>query len=149
MQIERAQIGQLAELSRLFDLYRQFYACEPDLELATEFIRSRLTREESTIFIATEDQLRLSGFVQLYPTFCSVQAVRIFVLYDIYVDEPARHRGVGEKLMRAASEYARSNGAARIDLRTAFSNHPGQRLYERCGYVRVLDDFHTYSLQLA
>ena len=51
------------------------------------------------------------------------------------------------KILRAA-EHAKEQGASRIDLMTAFSNKPGQHLYEKLGYRRVLEDFYTYSLQV-
>ena len=50
--------------------------------------------------------------------------------------------------MNKASGYAREEGASRIDLMTAFSNKPGQHLYEKLGYNKVLEDFYTYSLRL-
>jgi len=51
-------------------------------------------------------------------------------------------------LMNRASKYAREHGASRIDLMTAISNKPGQHLYEKLGYKRVLEDFYAYSLQV-
>ena len=148
MQLLEGGAPHIAELTRLFDLYRQFYACEPDIELAREYISARLANKDSTIFVASADGDKLSGFVQLYPTFCSVQAVKIFVLYDLFVDADVRNAGIGALLMNKATKFAKASGASRLDLRTAFSNKPGQHLYEKCGYERVLEDFHSYSLQL-
>ena len=147
MNIIPAKIEHASEVAKLFDLYRQFYDCEPDIELAEAYITQRIEHQESQIFVA-KDESTLVGFVQLYPTFCSVQATRIFVLYDLYVESTARNKGVGEQLMSEATRYAKNSGASRIDLRTAFSNHAGQHLYEKLGYQRVLEDFHTYSLLL-
>lgn len=91
---------------------------------------------------------RALGFVQLYPSFCSVELMKIQILYDLYVDADARQGGVGEALMNRASEYARETGAARVDLLTAHSNQIGQHLYEKLGYEIVNEDFHAYSLYL-
>lgn len=147
MEIIRAGISHVAEVARLFDLYRQFYECEPDLDLATQFITDRVCNNESTIFVASSGSA-LSGFVQLYPSFCSVDAIKIFILYDLYVDESARNSGTGALLMNKARAFAKAQGASRIDLLTAFSNAPGQHLYEKLGYEKVLEDFHAYSLRL-
>ena len=84
----------------------------------------------------------------MYPSFCSVDARKIFILYDLYVDARDRNSGIGASLMNRAAEHAKAKGASRIDLMTAFSNKAGQHLYEKLGYKRVLEDFHTYSLQL-
>ncbi len=147
MEIVRANESHIPEISRLFDLYRQFYKCEPDKDLATKFITDRIKKEESVISVASAED-GLKGFVQLYPSFCSVDAIKIFILYDLYVDDCGRNLGIGTSLMNKASEYDRGEGASRIDLMTAFSNKPGQHLYEKIGYKKVLEDFYTYSLQV-
>jgi len=147
VEIVKANREHIDEVSRLFDLYRQFYECTPDLELATRFITERIEREESDIFVALNGD-KASGFVQLYPSFCSVDAVKIYILYDLYVDANKRKLGLGEKLMNVATEWARSNGAARLDLLTAHDNLIGQHLYEKLGYKRDLEDFYAYSLKV-
>ena len=148
MKTMKATQDHVHEVARLFDLYRQFYECEPDLELAREFIAARMEHGESTIFIALGDDSEVMGFTQLYPSFCSVEAVKILILYDLYVDTTYRKSGVGEALMNRATEYGRECGVARIDLLTARTNIPGQTLYEKLGYVRTNQDFFAYSLAL-
>ena len=145
MNIEIATLKHTAELARLFDLYRQFYDCEPDLKLAKAFITERIVNEESRIFIAMDGE-KAVGFVQLYPSFCSVEAFKIQILYDLYVDAGERKCGIGEKLMNCASGFAWESGAKRVDLLRGHSNKIGQRLYERLGFNIVNDDFHAYSL---
>jgi ribosomal protein S18 acetylase RimI-like enzyme len=147
MEIRKATLDEISEVARLFDLYRQFYECEPDLELATDFIASRISNNESTIFAAMQGP-KAMGFVQLYASFCSVEAIRIQILYDLYVEASARGKGVGEQLMNRASRFTRESGASRIDLSTAHSNSAGQRLYEKLGYKIVDAEFHSYSLYL-
>jgi ribosomal protein S18 acetylase RimI-like enzyme len=147
VEIVKANREHVAEVSRLFDLYRQFYECEPDLELATRFISERIEREESDIFVAVEGDTA-AGFVQLYPSFCSVDAVKIYILYDLYVDAVSRKSGIGEKLMTAATEWAKTNGASRLDLLTQDNNLAGQRLYEKLGYEKTNENFYAYSLQV-
>ncbi len=148
MEIVKAGEQHIAEVSRLFDLYRQFYDCDPDLQLATRFITERIERGESDIFLA-QGAGKASGFVQLYPSFCSVEAVKIFILYDLYVDVGSRRSGIGRQLMERATEWAKTNGAARLDLLTHHNNLAGQALYEGLGYKKVLEDFHAYSLPVA
>ena len=122
-------------VAKLFDAYRQFYGQTPDLSLATTFIRARMTAEESVVFIV-EAGNKGCGFCQLYPTFCSVEAQPIVVLYDLFVVEEARRSGAGELLLNAAQAFARRKGYARMDLTTAKNNHVAQRLYERMGWKR-------------
>jgi ribosomal protein S18 acetylase RimI-like enzyme len=147
MKVVKATAEHIPEIAKLFDLYRQFYECEPDIELATSYISQRIQNGESTIFLA-DDNGTTVGFVQMYPSFCSVDAIKIYILYDLYVDTSGRNSGVGALLMNKASEYAEEQGASRIDLMTAFTNKPGQHLYEKLGYKKVAENFHNYSLQL-
>jgi len=147
LSIIKADLKNLSDVARLFDLYRQFYDCPPDIELATRFIEARIEQDESDIFLAICGS-SARGFVQLYPSFCSVQAVKIYILYDLYVEADYRKSGLGEGLMNRATQWSVENGAARLDLLTAKTNTAGQRLYEKLGYRKVNEDFHAYSLDL-
>lgn len=146
MRIVRAEENHLDPVARLFDAYRQFYHCPADIALARQFIGERITNDESIIFLASDEEAL--GFVQLYPSFCSVDAFKILILYDLYVCENARGKGVGEALMNHASEYARACGALRIDLETAVDNTTAQALYSKLGYRRENDGFLSYSLRV-
>ena len=148
MKIVRADLSHLTELARLFDSYRQFYDCEPDRKLATEFIHARLANHESVIFLALDNQDKAIGFTQLYPSFCSVDAIKIFILYDLYVDTDARQLSAGRTLMEKASEYVKAAGGARIDLLTGKDNDRARTLYEKLGYEKTNEDFYAYSLTL-
>jgi len=136
----------LDQLAPLFDAYRRFYEQPGDVARASAFQHERLERGESTILVA-EDAGQLLGFCQLYPTWCSVAAARIFVLYDLFVDPDARRGGIGRALMRAARAFGREAGAVRLDLTTARTNTRAQALYESEGWQRD-DVFLTYSLAL-
>lgn len=146
MQILRATQAHSDQVAALFDRYRQFYDCAPDLGLAKRFIAERIKGDESIIFVAQND--KAMGFVQMYPSFCSVDAIKILILYDLYVAEGARGRGVGEALMKQASDYARATGVSRIDLETAKDNSTAKALYSKLGYRRENDNFLMYSLRL-
>lgn len=128
--------GDLDQVARLFDLYRQFYEQPPDIGLARSFLADRIAHGESVILVAENDKLEIVGFCQLYPSYCSVQAKPIFVLYDLFVQPSARLGGAGRLLLEAAEAKARSAGKARMDLTTAKSNLPAQALYESQGWIR-------------
>jgi ribosomal protein S18 acetylase RimI-like enzyme len=147
IEIVRADISHVAEVGRLFDLYRQFYECPPDLSLATGYISDRVASNESIIWVAMDGALA-QGFVQCYSSFCSVQAVKIHILYDLYVEAGHRNTGLGGQLMDQARDHAIADGANRIDLLTQHSNKAGQHLYEKLGYEIANADFHAYSLNL-
>lgn len=135
------------KVAELFDLYRQFYDQPADAFRAEEFVLQRIASGESAIFLALENGDAV-GFVQLYPSFCSVDAVKIQILYDLFVTEKFRRCGVAEALMNRAGKFARESGAKRIDLLTGVDNAPGQALYEKLGYKKVPPEFIPYSLEV-
>ncbi len=144
--IRRAGLDDVHAVGRLFDAYRQFYDKPSDPALAQRFIHDRLERDESVIFIAPAagDARRLVGFCQCYPTFCSVAAARLLVLYDLFVDPAARRTGAGAALMAAAENHATAHGFARMELQTARTNTAAQALYEARGWKRD-DAFYVYA----
>jgi ribosomal protein S18 acetylase RimI-like enzyme len=144
--VRRARRDDLDALAPLFDAYRRFYEQPGDIALASAFLDERLERGDSVIFVAEAEQ-QLLGFCQLYPSWCSVAAARIFVLYDLFVDDGVRRAGVGRQLMLAAQAFGRAAGAARLDLSTARTNARAQALYESLGWRRD-DVFLTYNLSL-
>ena len=146
-EIVRAELKHLDELGRLFNLYRIFYEEEDDIEKATNYITARFKNEDSIIFVSRRQDSTLNGFVQLYPSYCSVSTIPILILYDLFVDESERARGKGRLLMNAARDYAKENGYKRLELSTAKDNYIGQSLYESLGYA--LDkEFLQYSLEI-
>ena len=151
MIIREATSSDIKALAALFDAYRQFYQQAPNIELAKSFISSRLNNKDSIILVdenlVDKNNEKLIGFCQIYPSFCSVIAAPIGVLYDLFVDSTARKTGAGKALMLAAHEVAASNGFARLDLTTAKTNLAAQALYELLGWVRD-EMFYTYNKEI-
>lgn len=146
VRVRQAGSDDVDAIAPLFDAYRQFYDCAPDLGLARRYLAERLERAESVVLVA-EDGAEPVGFTQLYPTFCSLDAGPIMVLYDLYVAPSARRSGAGRALLGAAADVGRAHGASRLELSTARTNTAAQRLYEATGWVRD-DVFLHYSLAL-
>jgi GNAT superfamily N-acetyltransferase len=144
IEIVRADPSHADAVATLFDLYRQFYEQRPDLEGARRFIRERLERGESVIFLAF-DRGRAVGFTQLYPSFSSVSMRRLWILNDLYVAAEARTLGAGRALLGRARAFAVETGAKGLELATATDNLTAQRLYEKTGWKKDLEFFH-YSL---
>lgn len=146
--INRATVEEVALVAPLYGAYRQFYEQEADMALATRFLSERLAAEESVVLLALEKESgRAAGFVQLFPSFTSIAADRIWILNDLFVDPGFRRKGLARALMNEAKDFAESDGAVRIGLMTAHTNTSAQALYEDLGYV--LDtDYRSYNLSL-
>ncbi|KPN89845.1 GNAT family N-acetyltransferase [Pseudomonas nunensis] len=144
---QRADASHLDQVANLFDAYRGFYKQPSNLPQSRAFIAERIAQDESAIFLALDDNGEALGFVQLYPTFSSIDAHRTWLLSDLFTTPAARGRGVGTLLMNTARAFALSTGAKGLVLETATDNFGAQRLYESLGYVRDTG-YYTYCLDL-
>jgi GNAT superfamily N-acetyltransferase len=144
---QRADASHLDPVAQLFDAYRGFYGQPSNLPQSRDFIAERIAKDESAIFLALDADGEALGFVQLYPTFSSIDAHRAWLLSDLFTTPAARGRGVGTLLMNTARNFALSTGAKGLILETATDNYGAQRLYESVGYVRD-EGYYTYLLDL-
>ncbi|WP_175640322.1 GNAT family N-acetyltransferase [Metabacillus schmidteae] len=147
MNLEKATLSDLDDVSVLFNKYRIFYGQPSDLEGAKAFIKERMEQKESTIFLAKSNDGIPAGFVQLYPIFTSVGMRRKWLLNDLFVSEDFRRLGVGKALMNQAKEFAIETNTAGILLETTKDNVNAQALYESVGYEKE-DTVYFYNLSL-
>ena len=117
-----------------------FYRQDSDLEGAKVFLRNRMERKESVIFVAVEDGEYI-GFTQLYPSFSSISMKELWILNDLFV-QAAKRGQEQEKLLEAAKGFALENGAKGVKLQTEIDNLSAQRLYAENGYLRDNRYFH-------
>lgn len=147
LELLRADASRVDQVADLFDAYRGFYGQPANLPQSRQFLAERLARDESVIFYVQDASGQALGFVQLYPSFSSIDAHRTWLLSDLFTASQARGRGVGTLLMNAARDFALATGAKGLVLETATDNHTAQRLYESLGYVRD-PGYYTYCLDL-
>ncbi|MGC4232482.1 MAG: GNAT family N-acetyltransferase [Niabella sp.] len=134
----------------LFDKYRIFYKQPSDIEIARDFIQTRLDSNESVIFTALTNDGIPVGFTQLYPKYSSMRVSKNWILNDLYVEKVYRQQGIGGQLIKAAMDFARQNGATFVELSTAIDNYTAQNLYEQIGFARQPQetDFFTYRISI-
>ena len=142
--VREAGLADLEAAAALFDGYRQFYQFPSDIQACRAFLRERLARGESRVFLVWDGNQAV-GFMQLYPSFGSLSLRRVWILYDLFVTPAARKRGVARLLLQRAHALGVETGASEVSLATAIDNHPAQRAYERMGWVRD-DAFYYYNL---
>lgn len=66
---------------------------------------------------------------------------------NLAVDEAARGRGLGRRLMEHALGYFRREGMAYVMIETMANNAAGQHLYPSCGFVEAGRQIH-YAMKL-
>lgn len=131
--VRRATLADVDVTAVLFDGYRMFYGQVSDPALAREFFGDRLQHDESAILLVEGDGHAV-GFTQLFPSFSSVSAGRVWILNDLYVDPDARRSGAARAMLQSAVEFARGTGALRLELETDRDNHAAQALYRGLGW---------------
>jgi ribosomal protein S18 acetylase RimI-like enzyme len=136
MRIIQATLEHLDLLTPLFVKYREFYGELPYPDSSRQFLEKRLGREESVIYLALpdDDDSKLLGFCQLYPSYSSLSLKRVWILNDIYVAEDARRQLVADHLMQKAKKMARETQAVRMRVSTSANNEVAQKVYESIGF---------------
>src|SRR5436305_1384982 len=113
MEIIQATLEHLEIVASLFDQYRQFYKQKVDIASARNFLKERITKNESVIFLALKDGTG-AGFTQLYPSFSSVSLTRLWILNDLFVSPDYRKQDIGMALIKAAAQLGTKTGASGI-----------------------------------
>jgi GNAT superfamily N-acetyltransferase len=145
MIVRRARKKDIEQLSILFDKYRIFYKQKSDVGTARSFLKKRMKRKESVIFVA-EERNELIGFTQLFPIFSSVNMQRTWLLNDLYVNEKARGIGAGGALLNAAKEFGAETNSKWLLLQTAADNFTAQKVYEKNGWLKETDIFYRKDI---
>ena len=145
MIVRRAKKKDLEQLSILFDKYRIFYKKKGDMVTAKQFLKKRMKRKESVIFVA-EERDELIGFTQLFPIFSSTNMMRTWLLNDLYVNEKSRGTGAATALLNAAKEFGKGTNSKWLLLQTAADNFTAQKVYEKNGWIRETDYFYRADL---
>ena len=137
VKIRQATIDDIEQITKLFDDYRVFFQQISDLSTSEEFLSNRLRNSESIIFCAYTADGRCLGFAQLYPSFSSVSAKRVWILNDLFVSETARGMGIGTKILNEIAVFSEETQAKAILVETTTCNTGAQKLYESKGYQKM------------
>ena len=149
IQVTDADLNELLEpLSKLFDKYRQFYKQPSNLAQSRSFMRKIIENQDSIIFVAINNNSKIVGFTQLYPSFSSITVQKKWILNDLYVSKNSRRQGVAKQLLRRVSQFVAATKAGSIFLETQVSNFSATALYESFGYVRE-EEHHIYFIKIS
>lgn len=132
--IFKATTRHLNDLTLLFDAYRIFYKKESDLDGAKEFLKQRLTKKQSLVFMAYEGP-KAVGFTQLYPN-SSVSMAPLWILNDLFVAPKHRNKKIGMQLLKFAQVFAIETNTKGISLETENTNAIGNQLYPKVDFKK-------------
>jgi GNAT superfamily N-acetyltransferase len=136
MRIVQATLEHLDQLTPLFVNYRELFGQLPYPDSSRSFLEKRISRKESVIYLAMADEEdKILGFCQLYPSFSSLSLKRVWILNDIYVCQDARRQLVADRLIQAAKQMAKDTNAVRLRVASSINNTVAHKVYESIGFV--------------
>jgi GNAT superfamily N-acetyltransferase len=132
-------------------------------ELVVDLALARLMRREPSAMFAAEAEGTLAGFafVEFRPATTrrpgflrrladTLTRRRAFLpvlvpargwLGHLYVAPGHRRKGIAEALVRAAADWAKSEGAESLELNVLAANEPARRFYQKLGMTTTLVEY--------
>jgi len=102
-----------------------------------EHFRERVTPivdYEGSEFLVAEEGGRVAGYLLLGAIGSFYSPETHAFVYDIWVDEAFRRKGVGRALLEAAFERARERGFRKIKLEVSAANARAREIYAQAGF---------------
>jgi len=133
--VEQATIEDLPQLTDLlFDLFTMEADFKPDRAKQMRGLQLLLEQpNRGRIFVLRQNGLIL-GMINLLFTISTAEGGFVILLEDVIVHREQRGRGIGDKLLNHAVEYARQKNFLRITLLTDRLNDDSQRFFKRHGF---------------
>ena len=123
-------------VTELFNNYRIFYK-QSNIELAKTYTKERLEKNEAQIYAAfRKENPKPIGFTLLYPKPSFVSPKKNWHIGYLFVETDQRKKGIGQRLVNTAINFAKNEEASFISLNTETDNYTAQKLYENIGFVK-------------
>jgi ribosomal protein S18 acetylase RimI-like enzyme len=145
MVIREAKTEDLTELVEIFEAYRKFYRKEANSAVATKFLKERLSKNESIIYIAINAENKIIGFVQLYPSYSSTRLSKMWILNDLYVYPESRGQGISKLLIERTKLLAIQTNACGLLLETESDNIIANKLYLSTDFKLENNNFYFWT----
>lgn len=140
--VEEAVVADPELLAAIRFLIPQLSSSAAPVEATT--LEDIVANPNSTLLIAREGEGPILGTLVLI-TFKTPTAVRAWI-EDVVVDEAARGKGVGERLVEVAIDRARRVNAKSVDLTSRPNREAANRLYQRMGFELRDSNLYRFSL---
>ena len=144
--IEPINVKNLNEVLPLIRKYQEFYNVDKidDDKNRAFFSQFGYSSNKGCLF-----GYRLNGKLVAFATvyFCYASSIisKVGVMNDLFTSLEYRQQGIGKKLIKHCENYAKENGAARLQWVTAASNEAAQATYKSLGAKQSSWEFFTYA----
>ncbi len=98
-----------------------------------------LARRENAVSLLAMEEItgappQAVGLINAFETFSTFAAMPVLNLHDVMVTRSHRGRGVGRRLIEAATDLARQRGCCKLTLEVYRGNQAAANLYRRCDF---------------
>lgn len=93
-------------------------------------------QENSEIYVAEDENQTFAGYLFVGESRNLMVGKSSGFIYDIYVNEEFRGKGIGKQLIERAENYCRQRGYTRLSLMVSAHNKPALKLYESTGFQK-------------
>lgn len=128
---------------QIYDADR-FTGFEPLEDKYAEFFSEHLKNKQAVILVAAleeqEEQINGYAFLKMEEeSFLDVRAATLW-LHDIYINESARSKNIGRRLLDAALEAAHDLGSSSLMLSVSPKNEMANKLFKTYGFRPTLTE---------
>lgn len=103
-------------------------------KMSIRVIEPVLKDRANKIFVAEDDSGGFAGYIVIGETKNMFSPAGYGFIYDLFVEEPFRRKGIASELLRTAERFCISRGLRAIKLEVADNNAIAMRLYEKSGF---------------
>ncbi len=126
------------DIDALGGLLQQLFAIEVDFQFDADKTRRALqqliTEERASVLVArAADQV--IGMCTAQLVISTAEGAYSAWVEDLVVDSQYRGKGVGKQLLQAIAEWAKGQGATRLQLLADMENRPALEFYQRAGWL--------------
>jgi ribosomal protein S18 acetylase RimI-like enzyme len=111
----------------------------------TAELKELMAAHGSTLLVARDEGAQIVGTLTLV-VFRTTSELRARI-EDVVVDDSARGKGIGERLVKEALRLAQERGARSVSLTSRADRETANRLYERVGFEQRDTNVYTYTLE--
>lgn len=93
-------------------------------------------QENSEIYVAEDESHSFVGYLFVGESRNQMVGKSSGFIYDIYVKEKLRGKGIGKQLIERAENYCRERGYTRLSLMVSAHNQPALKIYGSTGFQK-------------
>jgi GNAT superfamily N-acetyltransferase len=128
------------DIDALGGLLQQLFAIEADFHFdvtKTGRALQQLINDERACVLVARDNDKVIGMCTAQLVISTAEGAYSAWVEDVVVDKQQHGKGIGTQLLNAIGEWAKGEGATRLQLLADMENQPAQEFYRRSGWQQL------------